>query len=47
MYIVLKKMILNGNYDKVDITKKADIFFAKNKITAEEYEELLNLMSEA
>ncbi|MDE6181741.1 MAG: hypothetical protein K2F59_00865 [Eubacteriales bacterium] len=44
MYTVLKKMILNGNYDKEDIVKKADMFFAKNKITEEEYEELLKLM---
>lgn len=44
MYTVLKKMILNGNYDKVDVTKKVDMFFAKNKLTAEEYEELLSLM---
>ena len=44
MYSVLKKMILNGNYNKEDITKKADMFFAKNKITAEEYEELLKLI---
>ncbi len=44
MYKVLKKIILNGNYDKVDISKKADMFYAKNRITAEEYEELLTLM---
>ena len=44
MYSILKKMILNGNYNKEDITKKVDIFFAKNKITAEEYEELLKLI---
>ena len=31
MYNICKKIILNGNYDKEDISKKLDIFLLKNK----------------
>lgn len=44
MYNVCKKIILSGNYDKKDMDNKINIFLLKDKITAEEYEELLKLM---
>lgn len=44
MYNICKKIILNGNYDKEDISKKLDIFLLKNKLTLEEYQELISLI---
>ena len=44
MYNICKKIILNGNYDKEYISKKLDIFLLKNKLTLEEYQELISLI---
>ena len=44
MYNICKKITLNGNYDKEDISKKLDIFLLKNKLTLEEYQELISII---
>ena len=44
MYNVCKKMILNGNYDKEDMINKLDIYLLKNRITKEQYKELVDLI---
>ena len=45
MYNVCKKMILNGNYEKEDILKKLDIYLLLNRITAEQYTELIDMIN--
>lgn len=44
MYNICKKMILNGNYDKEDMINKLDIYLLKNRITTEQYTELIDLI---
>ena len=44
MYNICKKLILSGNYDKVDMVKKLDIYLLKDRITEEQYNELIELM---
>ena len=44
MYNVCKKLILSGNYNKVDMVKKLDIYLLKDRITEEQYNELIELM---
>ena len=44
MYNVCKKLILTGNYDKADMTNKLDIYLLKNRITEEQYTELIDLI---
>ncbi len=44
MYNVCKKLILTGNYDKADMSNKLDIYLLKNRITEEQYTELIDLM---
>ena len=46
MYKNLLTLIKSGRYDKDDITKKANLFLAKGKITQEEYDELIGLMND-
>ncbi len=46
MYNTMKKIILNGKYDKRSTMKKLDMFLAMDKITIEEYTELIGLMEE-
>lgn len=43
-YKVAKMMITNGNYDKEDMLKKLDVFLLGNRITQEQYNELVGLM---
>ena len=45
MYNICKKMILNGNYDKEDMMNKLDIYLLKNRITEEQYLELVGLIN--
>lgn len=45
MYNVCKKMILNGNYEKEDMMNKLDIYLLKNRITEEQYTELIDLIN--
>lgn len=43
-YKLCKKMIMNGNYTKDDMLNKLDVFFATNRLTEEEYRELIELI---
>lgn len=43
-YKLCKKMITNGNYTKDDMLNKLDVFFATNRLTEEEYRELIELI---
>lgn len=45
LYRVLKRLIENKQVD--GMTEKLDIFYAANKLTKEEYEELVSLLSAA
>ena len=45
MYNICKKMILNGNYEKEDMMNKLDIYLLKNRITEEQYLELVGLIN--
>lgn len=45
LYRVLKRMIERKQTD--GMTEKLDIFYAANKLTKEEYEELVSLLSAA
>lgn len=44
IYTMLKTKITRGNYDKADLLKKMDVFLLCDRITAEQYEELVKLM---
>lgn len=45
-YILCKRLIEMGNYEKDDMTFKLDVFLMHNRITQEEYEELIGLLDE-
>lgn len=45
IYKVIKRIIESGTYDKDDIQKKLDIYLAYNRITQEQYEELVAMMN--
>ena len=45
LYRTLKRMIERGNID--GMAEKLDIFFAADKLTAEEYDELVALLDTA
>ena len=45
IYVLLKRMITTGNYEKEDMQNKLDIFFAVNRITEEQYLELTELIN--
>ena len=42
LYRTLKRMIERGNVD--GMTEKLDVFFAANKLSVEQYQELVELM---
>lgn len=44
IYKLCKREIESGNYDKEDMLKKLDVYLLKNRITSEQYEELVDLM---
>lgn len=45
-YKLCKQIITNKTYiSKEDMQLKLDVFFANNRITQEEYEELTNLLA--
>ena len=46
-YKVAKMMITNGNYEYNDMLKKLDVFLLGNRITEEQYTELVGLMNAA
>ena len=39
-------MILNGNYEKEDMMNKLDIYLLKNRITEEQYTELIDMIND-
>ena len=39
-----KKVIENGKYEKEDMLEKLDVFLMGNRITIEEYKELVDLL---
>lgn len=43
-YKVCKRLIQNGNYEKEDMLIKLDVFLLNDRITPEQYEELIALM---
>lgn len=45
IYLLLKRMITTGNYNKEDMENKLNVFFAVNQITEEQYLELLDLIT--
>lgn len=43
-YARLKKLIEKGTYNKEDIMNKLDVFLLANRITEEQYQELVGMM---
>ena len=43
-YARLKKLIENGAYDKENMLNKLDIFLMANRITEEQYNELVRMI---
>ena len=43
-YARMKKLIQNGTYNKEDMLNKLDVFLMANRITAEQYQELVDMM---
>ena len=43
-YARLKKLISRGAYDKEDMLNKLDVFLLANRITEEQYQELVGMM---
>ena len=43
-YRLLKKVILSGGYDRADILEKLDVYYGFDRITKEQYEELISLI---
>ncbi|NFF59859.1 hypothetical protein FDB08_04110 [Clostridium botulinum] len=41
-YKILENLINNGRFEKEDMTKKLNVFYAYNQITLEEYTALMN-----
>lgn len=44
LFNMMKTMITRGTYDKEDMLKKMDVFLLNNRITEEQYTELVGLM---
>ena len=48
LYKVLKNMIVKKNYNtKEEMQTKLDVFYATNRLTQEQYEELTAMLAEA
>ena len=43
-YNLMKRIILRGGYDKDDVMDKLDAFLAADRITVDQYRELVDLM---
>ena len=43
-YKLMKRIIERGDYDKASVMDKLDAFLAADRLTAEEYKELVALM---
>ena len=46
LFKVLQNLIKNKRYSKEDIQDRIDVFMAYNRITEEQYAELMNLINE-
>ena len=46
LFIILQNFIKNKVYTKEDIQNRVDVFMAYNRITEEQYAELMNLIDE-
>lgn len=46
LFKVLQNLIKNKRYSKEDIQDRVDVFMAYNRITEEQYAELMNLIDE-
>ena len=44
-YRLCKVIINRGGYDKADMMQKLDVFLLNNRITEEQYNELVGLMA--
>lgn len=44
IYNMAKNLITGGRYEKEDMTNKLDVFLMFDRITVEQYQELLELM---
>ena len=45
IYKLCKKVIISGNYEKEDMQKKLDVYLLCDRITQEQYEELVNMIT--
>lgn len=43
-YNLMKRIILRGGYDRDDVMDKLDAFLAADRITVDQYRELVDLM---
>lgn len=46
-YKVCKRLIQNGNYEKEDMLIKLDVFLLNDRITQEQYGELVGMINDA
>ncbi len=46
-YNVCKRLIQNGNYEKNDMLMKLDVFLLNDRITQEQYGELVGMINDA
>ena len=44
-YNLMKRIIMRGGYDKDDVMDKLDAFLAADRITTEQYQELVAMMN--
>lgn len=44
-YKLMKRIIEKGNYDKDNILQKLDVFLMADRITVEEYQELVEMIN--
>ncbi len=45
IYDVLKRVITRGGYDAADLQGKMDVFLLYNRLTVEQYDELMSSMA--
>ncbi|UIS73947.1 hypothetical protein [Clostridium phage vB_CpeP_PMQ04] len=45
-YVMLKKQIEGGRYEKEEILIRLDVFLARKRITPEQYVELVNMVED-
>ena len=45
IYNLLKRVIINGSYDKQELLNKMDVYLLYNRITQAQYDELVAMMN--